>query len=161
MAKGIVKMAEGHQRDLGTMSAIDLNKMPAVSKRDGQVRWRRARQRQDQERLRPVIKLKTQKFYEFADMGHFVELAGKKFGGKIGEAADEVKAAMGEAVIAEQHGAKYPNAKGLNVELNANPGMTGGTNAPGRSWRRSDRRPDAAAGAADGHGNEPRPDCRC
>ena len=66
-------------------------------------------------------------------MGHFVELAGKKFGGKIGEAADEVKAAMGEAVIAEQHSAKYPNAKGLNVEINAKAGMTGGTNAQGEA----------------------------
>ena len=132
MAKGIVKMAEGHQRDLGTMSAIDLNKMPAVSSAMDKF----ATAVLDSGKTKKdfaVIKLKTQKFYEFADMGHFVELAGKKFGGKIGEAADEVKAAMGEAVIAEQHSAKYPNAKGLNVEINAKAGMTGGTNAQGEA----------------------------
>ena len=127
MAKGIVKMAEGHQRDLGTMSAIDLNKMPAVSKAMDKFAGAVLDSGKTKKDF-ALIKAKTQKFYEFGDMGHFVELAGKKFGGKIGEAADEVKAAMGEAVIAEQHGAKYPNAKGLNVELNANPGMTGGTN---------------------------------
>ncbi|MBS2040706.1 hypothetical protein JST97_37310 [bacterium] len=127
MAKGIVKMAEGHQRDLGTMSAIDLNKMPAVSKAMDKFAGAVLDSGKTKKDF-ALIKAKTQKFYEFGDMGHFVELAGKKFGGKIGEAADEVKAAMGEAVIAEQHGSKYPNAKGLNVELNANPGMTGGTN---------------------------------
>jgi len=130
MAKGIVSMAEGHQRDLGTMSAIDLNKMPAVSTAMDNFAGAVLDSGKTKKDF-AVIKLKTQKFYEFADMGHFVELTGKKFGGKIGEAADQVKAAMAEAVIAEQHSSKYPNAKGLNVEINANAGMTGGTNVQG------------------------------
>jgi len=109
------------------MSAIDLNKMPAVSQAMDKFAGAVLESGKTKKDF-ALIKARTQKFYEFADMGHFVELSGKKFGGKIGEAAADVKAAMAEAVIAEQHGSKYPNAKGLNVELNANPGMTGGTN---------------------------------
>ena len=30
---------------------------------------------------------------------------------------------MGEAVVAEQHSTKYPNAKGLNIELNRQAGF--------------------------------------
>lgn len=125
MAKGIVQMAEGHQRDLGTMSAIDLSKMSGVTQAldnfAGVVLDSNLTKKDFAD-----IKRDTQKFYEYADMGHFVELAGKKFGGAIGEAADQVKAAMSEAVIAEQHSSDYPNAKGLNIEINKNYGMHGG-----------------------------------
>ena len=60
----------------------------------------------------------TQKFYRFADLGHFVDLASTRFGGAIAEAGAGIKQAMSEAVIANQHSTKYPNAQGLNIELN-------------------------------------------
>jgi len=50
-------------------------------------------------------------------MGHFVQLAGEKFGGEIGDAAAQVKQALTDAVIAEQHSSRYPNATGLNIEI--------------------------------------------
>ena len=130
MAKGIVQMAEGHQRDLGTMSAIDLNKMPAVSQALDNFAGKVIDSGLTSSDFRDV-KANTQKFYEFADMGHFVELAGEKFGGEIKEAADQVKSAMAEAVIAEQHSSEYPNAKGLNIEINKNWGMQGGNQSGG------------------------------
>jgi hypothetical protein len=117
MATAIVTMAEGHQRDLGTMSAIDLSKMPAVTDAVNNFAGKVLESNLGKLEFTPVY-VKTQKFSDFGDMGHFVELAGKQFGGAIGEAADQVKAALGEAVIAEQHSSKYPNAKGLNIELN-------------------------------------------
>ena len=128
MAKGVVQMAEGHQRDLGTMSAVDLSKMGAVSEAVTNFATAVIDSGLTSDDFAPV-KQDTQKFYEFADMGHFVELAGEKFGGKIQIAADQVKAAMGEALIAEQHSDEYPNAKGLNVEINKNYGMHGGQQA--------------------------------
>jgi len=130
MAKGVVQMAEGHQRDLGTMSAIDLSKMGAVSAAVDNFAGAVIDSGLTSEDFAPV-KQDTQKFYEFADMGHFVELAGEKFGGKIKDAADQVKAALGEAVIAEQHSDEYPNAKGLNIEINKNYGMHGGQQSGG------------------------------
>jgi hypothetical protein len=117
MAKAIVTMAEGHQRDLGTMSAIDLNKMPNVSAAIDNFAGAVIDSNLTAADFRPVYQ-GTQKFYRFGDVGHFVELAGNKFGGAIADAAQGVKDAMGEAVIAEQHSTKYPNAKGLNIELN-------------------------------------------
>ena len=122
MAKGIVRMSEGHQRDLGSMAAIDLTKMGAVSQAVDNFAGAVLDSKLTKKDFAPVKK-ETQKFYEFADMGHFVELAGKKFGGDIAKAAEGVKAAMGEAIIAEQHSSTYPNAKGLNIELNKNYGV--------------------------------------
>lgn len=116
MAKAIVTMAEGHQRDLGTMSAIDLTKMPALSAAVDNFAGAVIDSGKTAADFRPVYQ-QTQKFYDFGDMGHFVELAGQKFGGTIGDAADQVKAALTDAVIAEQHSTRYPNAKGLNIEL--------------------------------------------
>jgi hypothetical protein len=119
-AKGIVKMAEGHQRDLGTMSAVDLTKMGAVSAAVDNFAGVILDSKLGPSDFRPVAQA-TQKFYRFADMGHFVELTDKRFGATnpaIAEAAAGIKSAMGEAVIAEQHSNRYPNAKGLNIELN-------------------------------------------
>jgi hypothetical protein len=116
MAKAVVKMAEGNQRDLGTMSAIDLKKMPELSAAIDNFAGKVLESNLGPNDFRPVAAA-TQKFYDFADMGHFVSLAGKRFGGAIGEAADQVKAALTDAVIAEQHSSKYPNATGLNIEI--------------------------------------------
>jgi hypothetical protein len=130
MAKGIVQMAEGHQRDLGTMSAIDLSKIPALTTAVDNFAGAVLESGLTAKDFAPV-KQDTQKFYEFADMGHFVQLAGEKFGGKIKEAADAVQTALSEAVIAEQHSSDYPNAKGLNIEINKNYGMHGGQQGGG------------------------------
>ena len=127
MAKGIVQMSEGHQRDLGVMSAIDLNKMGAVSAAVDNFAGAVIDSKLTKADFAPVAQ-QTQKFYRFGDLGHFTELAGQKFGGKIAEAADQVKAAMSEAVVSEQHSTKYPNAKGLNIELNRQAGFV--ENAP-------------------------------
>ncbi|MBT9581705.1 hypothetical protein IV102_00050 [bacterium] len=116
MAKAIVTMAEGHQRDLGTMSAVDLNKMPAVTAAFDNFAGAVLDSNATKKDFAPVAQ-EVQKFADFADGLHFVELAGAKFGGKIAEAAEGVKAAMGEAVIANQHSDSYPNAKGLNIEF--------------------------------------------
>ncbi len=116
-AKGIVQMAEGHQRDLGTMSAVDLSKMGAVSSALDNFAGAVLDSNLTKADFADVAQ-KTQKFYRFADAGHFVDLAGSKFGGAIGEAAAGVKEALGNAVIAEQHSTKYPNATGLNIEIN-------------------------------------------
>ena len=122
MAKGIVQMSEGHQRDLGVMSAINLNKMGAVGAAVDNFAGAVLESNLGKADFAPVAQ-QTQKFYRFGDLGHFTQLAGQKFGGKIAEAAEQVKAAMGEAVVAEQHSTKYPNAKGLNIELNRQAGF--------------------------------------
>lgn len=122
MAKGIVSMAQDHQRDLGTMSAIDLSKVSNVTAAVDNFAGVVLESKLGAKDFKTVVR-DTQKFYEFADLGHFVELSGKKFGGKIAEAANGVKAAMGEAVIAEQHSNRYPNAKGLNIELDKQYGL--------------------------------------
>ncbi|MBS2037139.1 hypothetical protein JST97_19285 [bacterium] len=115
MAKAIVSMAEGHQRDLGTMSAIDLSKMGNVSAALDNFAGKVLDSNLTPKDFAPVAQ-QAQKFYDFADAGHLVQLAGAKFGGEIAEAAAQVKSALGEAVIAEQHSQKYPNASGLNIE---------------------------------------------
>ena len=124
MVTAIVEMAEGHQGDLGTMAAIDLTRVSGLTNAlDGfagavlDSGLTRADFRS--------VKKGAQKFDQYADMGHFVELAGQKFGGKIGEAADMVKKALEEAVIAEQHGSNYPNARGLNIEFSRSLGSGG------------------------------------
>jgi hypothetical protein len=116
MAKAVVTMAEGNQRDLGTMSAVDLRKMPALSEAIDNFAGKVLDSNLSKSDFLSVAQ-KTQKFYDFADMGHFVQLAGEKFGGEIGDAAAQVKQALTDAVIAEQHSSRYPNATGLNIEI--------------------------------------------
>ncbi len=116
MAKAVVTMAEGNQRDLGTMSAVDLRKMPALSEAIDNFAGKVLDSNLSKADFLSVAQ-KTQKFYDFADMGHFVQLAGEKFGGEIGDAAAQVKQALTDAVIAEQHSSRYPNATGLNIEI--------------------------------------------
>lgn len=116
MAKAVVTMAEGHQRDLGTMSAIDLNKMPAVTSAFDNFAGKVLESNLGKADFRSVFQ-KVQKFSDFGDGLHLAELAGAKFGGAIAEAAEAVKAAMAEAVVANQHSDSYPNAKGLNIEI--------------------------------------------
>lgn len=125
MAKGIVQMAEGHQRDLGTMSAIDLTKVPALSEAVDAFAGAVLASGLTSADFAPV-KAETQKFYEFADMGHFIKLAGDKFGGEIKEASDKVLEALDSAVVANQSSSDYPNAMGLNIEINKDYGMQGG-----------------------------------
>ena len=135
MAKAVVSMAEGHQRDLGTMSAIDLSKMGNVSAALDNFAGKVLDANITPKDFAPVAQ-QAQKFYDFADAGHLVQLAGDKFGGEIGEAASQVKAALGEAVIAEQHSQKYPKATGLNVEYRkqaAAPGLTDDSQIPNMS----------------------------
>lgn len=135
MAKGIVSMAEGHQRDLGTMSAVDLTKMGNVSAALDNFAGKVIDANIAPKDFAPVAQ-QAQKFYDFADAGHLVQLAGAKFGGEIAEAAAQVKAALGEAVIAEQHSQKYPNATGLNIEYRkqaAAPGLTDDMQIPNMS----------------------------
>ncbi|MBN9414960.1 hypothetical protein ABS71_19415 [bacterium SCN 62-11] len=135
MAKGIVKMAEGHQRDLGTMSAVDLTKMGAVSAALDNFAGKVMDANITPAQFAPVAQA-AQKFYDFADAGHLVKLAGDKFGGEIADAAAQVKAALGEAVIAEQHSQKYPNATGLNIEYRkqaADPNLTDDSQIPNMS----------------------------
>ena len=141
MAKGIVRMAEGHQRDLGTMSAIDTSKVGAVISAVDQFAGAVIDANVSKADFGKVIN-NTQKFYEFADMGHMAELAGKQFGGDIAKAADAIKAAMSEAVVAEQHSSRYPNAKGLNIEFNKQYSATdvnNGENVPNMSREDKDR----------------------
>ncbi len=132
MAKAVVSMAEGHQRDLGTMSAIDLSKMGNVSAALDNFAGKVIDANIAPKDFAPVAQA-AQKFYDFADAGHLVELAGAKFGGEIADAAAGVKAALGEAVIAEQHSQKYPKATGLNIEYRkqaAAPGLTDDSQIP-------------------------------
>ncbi len=116
MAKGIVQMAEGHQRDLGTMSAINLNKMPAVSAAVDNFAGVVLDSKLTRADFQSVAQ-QAQKFSDFADMSHFTSLAGAKFGGKVAEASAQIEAALAEAVVSNQHSTSYPNARGLNIEI--------------------------------------------
>jgi hypothetical protein len=122
MAKGIVQMAEGHQRDLGTMSAINLDKMPAVSAALDNFAGVVLDSNLTRADFAPVAQ-KSQKFADFADMSHFVDLAGQKFGGAIKDAADGIQSALADAVVANQHSTSYPNARGLNIEIDRQANM--------------------------------------
>ena len=135
MAKGIVQMAEGHQRDLGTMSAINLDKMPAVTAAVDNFAGAVLEGKYTKADFAPVAQ-KAQKFADFADMSHFVDLAGQKFGGKVKEAADGIQAALADALVANQHSASYPNARGLNIEIDRQANMMNIPNMEGEDLNR-------------------------
>ena len=116
MAKAVVTMAEGHQQDLPTMAAIELSKMPSVTAAFDNFAGKVLESGLSPAEFAPVFQ-EVQRFADFGDGLHLVELAGQKFGGEIAEAAAGVKAAMDQAIVISQHSDSYPNAKGLNIEV--------------------------------------------
>lgn len=119
VATHLVRVAEGNQDDLATMSAIDTSKMPAVVKALDNFA--------DAMNTSAVAKEKfssaaddTQGFYDYKDLTDFANRVKDGVQGEdcyLAGAAERVSRAIGNAVIAEQHSDNYPNAHGLSIEL--------------------------------------------
>ena len=117
-ATNIVTMAQGHQGDLGTMSAFDSEKVQGLTdavKNFGQAILDSKISAADLK----AAKRATQGFYEYKDLGDFATKIAAKAGDNQGvkDAAAAVQAAIGEAIVAEQHSTKYPGASGVTIEL--------------------------------------------
>lgn len=118
-ASNIVAMAAGHQGDLGTMTAFDTAKIQGITdatKTFGQAIL---------DTQVPLADLKAAKnaaqgFYEYKDLSDFASQIAKRAGSDeaLKNAAGAVKSAISDAIIAEQHSTKYPNANGMTIELN-------------------------------------------
>ena len=124
LAEDIVKMARSHQDDLGTMSAIDTSKEPALTQAvDNFGRAILADKTATTDQWKQAINL-SQKFDEFHDLSDFARIAGEKFGANdpnLKQAAKQVQDAIKDSLVAEHHSTNYPHAHGLNIELDDHP----------------------------------------
>lgn len=131
MAENVVKMAQGAQGDLATMTAFDTSKIGAMTsavKDFGQAILDSSISSADLAAARG----ETQGFYEFHDLHDFSSKVAEKAGGdaNLTEKAQAVQQSIRDAIVAEQHSDKYPGSHGVTIEL-ANQGGGRGPGAPG------------------------------
>lgn len=119
LASYLVSRTTADPKDIPTMSAIDLSKMDAVAKAAKDLGATISGTKTNQVELRK-IRENVQTFAKYHDAGHFAENL-VAFPGitskEVKEKAASFQSALDDAVIAEQHSEKFPNAHGLTVEL--------------------------------------------
>lgn len=137
MAQKIVAMAKGASGDLPTMSAIDTSKAGPLldaTKAFGQALIDTKVSNSDITKAANA----TQGFAMEKDLWDFANRVGKVAGSdqKLADAATAVKTGIENALVAEEHSTRYPNAHGLTIELtkqrgdvsaaplNSDPGLT-------------------------------------
>ena len=123
-ATNIVSMAQGHQGDLGTMSAYDTSKVQGLTDAVKDFGAAILNSKISPADLK-AAKRQTQGFYEYKDLGDFATKIAAKAGNDeaVKEAAKKVQAAISDVVVAEQHSTKYPGASGVTIELDKKKGL--------------------------------------
>lgn len=119
MAINVVTMAQGKQEDLATMTAIDMSKVGAISTAMNGFREAIVNSSATTLDLTEAAG-NSQSFRHNYDLGDFASKVGESIGPydpRLAAAAEAVKSALGDAVIAEQHSTKYPGAHGLSIQL--------------------------------------------
>ncbi len=119
-AKKMVEAAEGDQGTLPTMAATDLSKMKKVADATNLLAAHIILSDDSTKSTLKSIARKTQSFYGLKDQYHFAEQITKDESikdEKLKKAAKALMDALKEAVIAEQHSSRYPNAHGLTAEI--------------------------------------------
>lgn len=116
-----VRSAEAKQDGLPTMSAIDMSRAQAVTDAVNRL----GNEIKDTSARTQVLKdiaYETQEFTGYKDAFDFanrVQTSVKHTDAGLRSAAKELKAAVREAVIAEEHSDQYPNAHGLTLEISS------------------------------------------
>ena len=120
VAIAAVQQAATTQDELPTMAAYDLSKAGALTSAIDHLGTQIVASPITKERLDEIAG-KTQTFDVYKDLYHFASgIEGDGTAGcELNAAAGEVKRAIDDMVIAEQHSADYPNAHGVSIELNA------------------------------------------
>jgi len=118
-AANVVNMAQANSSDLPTMMALDTSKAGAVTEAVKSFGDALMGSSLDSQQLRQA-KHQTQSFYEYYDLSDFANKIGQRAGqdSHLAESALSVQKAVQDAMVAEQHSYKYPNAHGLTIELN-------------------------------------------
>ncbi len=105
-----------------TLTAVDLAAVPALMQSVNELAYTLQSADQSQvARARSYAQTFTSVFGpevppSYLDLGNFVQLLKREgSSGEVAQAADQVLAALGQAVIAEKHGAKKPGATGISL----------------------------------------------
>ena len=118
-AKKMISNAATDQYSLPTLSAMDMSKIDKVTKSADKFAEAIINTDTPNATMKSLAR-KTQKFYTNRDHYHFAELVSKSTDIKdegLKEAAKGLMASIKEAVIAEEHSSRYPNAHGLTAEI--------------------------------------------
>jgi len=119
LATRVVSAAEGNQGDLPTMSATDLSKAADLTAAVGELSRAIADTGVAPSTLSDAANA-SQTFSGFTDLYDFannLQTTVAQQDGSLAAAAQKVKDAVENAVVAEQHSEDYPGSHGLHVEL--------------------------------------------
>lgn len=117
VARRLVESSTANPEDIPTFSALDLQKMPALSEAMTGLSHAIACSPLSGSELRQSVQ-ETQAFWEYRDVHHLAENLAAQPDPALREAAQRVQSAVRGVVLAEQHAATHPGATGLSVEVN-------------------------------------------
>ena len=112
LAEKLVESGRDHPKEFMTLAAVDLEKIPQVSQAVTQLGQAMAVQSPDC--LMKAVD-KTQRMWEYHDASDLASQLGQALPA-LQPAADQVRQAIAEAVVAEQHDSDHPGAHGLHIE---------------------------------------------
>lgn len=115
MAERLVQVSKANPEDIPTFSAIDLEKVPALSQAVTNLGQAIVNSPLSGAELRQVLTA-TQAYWEYRDLHHLAGNLAEK-DPALQQAGAEVQAALKEAVIAEQHAETHPHSNGLQIEV--------------------------------------------
>lgn len=116
LAQHLVHTSKANPEDIPTFSAVDLEKMPSVTKAVTALGQAITQSPLTGQELRGVLQ-DTQAFWEYRDLKHLATNLGQQPDANLAQAAVDVQVALSEAIVAEQHAASHPNAGGLQIEV--------------------------------------------
>jgi len=119
LAAQVVNKAADAQGVLPTMSAFDLSRMEGVATAVKGFKDAILASETEASTLQQ-LRRNTESFKGYRDLGHFAESvvgSGEVADEKLKQAAQSVIDSVKGAVIAEQHAAKYPGARGMTIEM--------------------------------------------
>ena len=119
LAQRLVQVSTANPEDIPTFSAVDLEKVPALSEAVTQLGQAITASALSGAQLREVL-ADTQPFWEYRDLHQLAGNLACKAEAEpaLRQAAGCVQTALTEAVIAEQHASSHPGAHGLQIEVN-------------------------------------------
>lgn len=115
VVREVVESSRANPEDIPTFSAVDLEKIPALTQALGKLGQAIVEAPVAGSELRGAVG-ETQSFWEYRDVHHLAENLGK-LSSSLAEPAREVQAALESAVVAEQHAISHPNSHGLQIEV--------------------------------------------
>lgn len=139
LAQEVVRSSSANPEDIPTFSALDLEKMPQLTEAVKDLGQAILASPLKGPELREAVS-QTQAYWEYRDLHQLADRLAERDAG-LQPAADRVKEALEQVVVAEQHAPTHPGSHGLHIEVQRDTEEQRQQRYSEGSLRRDDTRP--------------------